>query len=431
MAHRTFSPFNKVVHVNRSIAPSGEFARGWKVILACALGVGLGVTGIAFYSMSLFIAPLTQAFGWTRGDISSATLCLVIGTVLTAPLVGRLVNWAGAMKVALTSMVAVAAGFIALSMNTGSLPTYYATWLFISIAGAGTTPIIWTRTVNLWFERHRGLALALTLCGTGVVALVTPVLLNAIISSYGWRAGYQVIAAAVLLIGVPVVYLLLHNRIDAARSPLVTVNDEAQVKALLSFREALGDSNLWKMGIGIFLIAMIVAGQIVHLVPMMIDGGMAAKDAAATMSILGIAIIVGRLSIGVLLDSFPAPRVAFLVLLLPACACLALLNHWSAALVVALVGGAAGAEVDLLAYLVRRCFSEQNYAQVYGWLLATFSLGSSLGPMAAGHLRDMGGTYETALYLGIVMTVIGALSFGMVRPLPRNETWPAGEVSAK
>jgi predicted MFS family arabinose efflux permease len=148
---------------------------------------------------------------------------------------------------------------------------------------------------------------------------------------------------------------------------------------------------------------------------MMIDTGMAPKDAAATMSILGIAIIIGRLSIGVLLDHFPAPRVAFVVMLLPGCACLALLGHWNAAIVVGLVGGAAGAEVDLLAYLVRRCYSMQHYAQIYGWLLAAFSLGAALGPMAVGHLRDVSGNYETALCLGTALTVVGAALFGSVR----------------
>jgi MFS family permease len=406
--------FYRYDFVNTSFASAGEFARGWTVIAACALGVGLGVTGIAFYSMSLFIGPLNQAFGWTRGDISSASLCLLIGTVLTSPLIGRLIDHWGAMQVALLSMLGVAAGFIGLSFNTGSLPVYYANWLFISIAGAGTTPVLWTRTVNLWFERRRGLALALTLCGTGVIALATPVLLNSVIATYGWQSGYRAIAAVILVIGIPCVYLMLRNRIHAHQAPLATVSSERSVSAL-SFSEALSHSNLWKMGLGIFLIALIVAGQIVHLVPMMIDTGMAPKDAAATMSILGIAIIIGRLSIGMLLDYFPAPGVAFIVMLLPACACLALLGHANAALVVALVGGAAGAEVDLLAYLVRRCFSMQHYAQIYGWLLATFSLGAALGPMVAGHLRDVGGNYDVALYLGTALTVVGAGLFGSVR----------------
>jgi len=364
--------------------------------------------------MSLFIAPLNQAFGWTRGDISSATLCLVIGTVLTAPQIGRLISAWGAMRVALLSLLAVAIGFASLSINDGSLPFYYATWLFISIAGAGTTPVIWTRTVNLWFERRRGLALASTLCGTGIIALLMPMLLGWIISSMGWRMAYRAIAVLTLL-GIPVVYLLLRGRIEGYQSPLDQVAGAQQSSNRLPLIDALRNPDLWKMGVGIFIIAMIVSGQIVHLVPMMIDNGMAPQAAAATMSILGIAIIIGRLSIGVLLDRFAPTRVAFCVLLLPACACLGLLDHWGAPLVVALVGGAAGAEVDLLAYLVRRCFSMQHYAQIYGWLLAAFSLGASLGPMAAGHLRDTAGNYDSALYIGAIAAAISAVLFGCVR----------------
>jgi len=403
-----------------------EFAKGWPVILACALGVGLGTTGLAYYSMSLFIGPLGKEFGWNRTEISGATLCLLLGTILTSPMVGALIDKIGTVKLAMLSMLAVALGFVVLAINPGSLPLYYGTWLFISFAGTGTTPIIWTRTVNFWFDTHRGLALAITLCGTGVVAIIAPLSLNAVITGYGWRAAYGAVAAVIVIIGMPAVYALLARR----AGPEVAAPDAGLPRELAKVEgntvaEAAATPAFWQMGIGILLIAMIVSGFIVHLVPMMVDMGIPIKQAAANMSMLGIAIIVGRLAIGALLDSLPARLVAFFVLLLPALAALVLLGKVSPVVAVVLVGMSAGAEVDLLAYLVRTYFGMRRYAGIYGWLLSAFSLGAGLGPIFAGKLHDMNGNYTVALTSAAALTVVSAGLFGL---LPARR--PAAGLSA-
>ena len=392
---------------------TNEFAKGWPVILACALGVGLGVTGLAYYSMSLFIGPLGKEFGWTRTEISGATFALLLGTILTSPLVGSLIDKVGAVRLAMISMLAVAVGFVILAVNPGSLPLYYGTWLFISLVGTGTTPIIWTRTVNFWFNTHRGLALAITLCGTGVVAIIAPLSLNAIITAYGWRAAYGAVAAVIVVIGMPVIYAILAKR----AGPEVAAPDAGLPKELakvegFTVAEAAATPAFWQMGIGILLIAMIVSGLIVHLVPMMVDMGIPIKQAAANMSMLGIAIIIGRLAIGALLDRFPARLVAFAVLLLPAVACAVLLGKMSPVVAVVLVGMSAGAEVDLLAYLVRTYYGMRRYAGIYGWMLSAFSLGAGLGPIFAGKLHDVNGNYAVALYSGAALAVVSAALFG-------------------
>ena len=144
---------------------ANEFRSGWSVVLASAVGVGLGITGLPLYGMGQFVRPLSDAFGWSRGAVSAGALYLSLGTVLTAPIIGRVTDRIGVRRVALLSMLATAAGFLLLAANRGSLVTYYATWLAVSFLGCGTTPVIWTRAVNTWFERQRGIALGLTQCG--------------------------------------------------------------------------------------------------------------------------------------------------------------------------------------------------------------------------------------------------------------------------
>ena len=167
-----------------------EFRRGWKTLLASAMGNGSGLSGIAFYTFGVFIVPLVTAFGWTRGQVSIAASFMILGTAITAPIIGSIIDRLGAQRVALISMVLVALGYFALTQSSGSIALFYASWLMIALVGGGTTPVVWTRAVNMWFDRGRGLALGLALAGSGVASIFAPVLTNSMIKAYGWQGAY-------------------------------------------------------------------------------------------------------------------------------------------------------------------------------------------------------------------------------------------------
>ena len=52
---------------------------------------------------------------------------------------------------------------------------YYFVWALMSIIAAGTLPVTWTRVVNQWFDKARGIALGITLAGTGIAATFGPI----------------------------------------------------------------------------------------------------------------------------------------------------------------------------------------------------------------------------------------------------------------
>ena len=392
-----------------------ELARSWPVVVASAIGVGFGVTGMGFYAAGQFIRPLTQAFGWSRAAVSAGVLCLLLGTVITAPVVGRIVDRVGVRRIALVSMVGVALGFVGLALNPGSLPIFYATWFLVSVLGCGTTPLIWTRAVNSWFDRQRGIALGLTLGGTGLAGLLVPLLLSRLIAASGWRAGFLAMAAATVLIGLPCVWLWFRERREVFIPLASDLPALPPVNAGLSLRQAAGGTIFWRLLIGMFLIAAVVAGLIVHLVPLLVDRGMSVPAAGEWASLVGMSVIIGRVGVGALLDRLNPALVSGLFLILPAGACLLLADHQSALLATVLIGLSAGAEIDLLAYLASRCFGLRSYAEIYGWLLSAFSLGGGTGPILAGRVHDLTGSYQAALSGGVIMTIIGAALIGSIR----------------
>ena len=163
----------------------GEFKRGWRPLLAGMVGVGTGLTGIVFYSHGVFVVPVSTEMGWSRGETQFAFSFVMMSALITAPLVGMLIDRYGSRTPALGSMMALAVAFAGLSSASESIWSYYAAWMIMSVVGAGTLPVTWTRAVNRWFDRRRGLALGITMVGTGLSATIGPILATWLIGEVG------------------------------------------------------------------------------------------------------------------------------------------------------------------------------------------------------------------------------------------------------
>jgi len=397
-----------------------EFRRGWRPLIAAAIGNGSGLSGLAFYTFGVFVLPLVAAFGWTRGEVSTAASFLIIGTAITAPLIGSVIDRYGARRVGIASMIALALGYAALTQLDGTLGLFYVAWLGLSLIGGGTTPVVWTRTVNIWFDRGRGLALGIALAGSGLAGVFAPVIVSRIIAEHGWQAGYLAVGGFILMVSVPLIALLLEERpksVSMATPENAAAASAAAVEAapLSGFvlAEALRQVAFWKIAIGFFLVSGVIAALIINLIPLLADRGLAQQSAASIAGVMGIAVLVGRVAIGFLLDRFAAPAVARLLLGICAVGCFALTipdaSMWLVTISVLSLGLAAAAEVDLVAYLTSRFFGMRSYGEIYGWQLTSFYLGAALGPLAAGIAYDHYQSYVPTLYFACGAMIFGAL----------------------
>jgi len=400
-----------------------EFRRGWRPLIAAAIGNGSGLSGLAFYTFGVFVLPLVAAFGWTRGEVSTAASFLIIGTAITAPLIGSVIDRYGARRVGIASMIALALGYAALTQLDGTLGLFYVAWLGLSLIGGGTTPVVWTRTVNIWFDRGRGLALGIALAGSGLAGVFAPVIVSRIIAEHGWQAGYLAVGGFILMVSVPLIALLLEERpksVSTATPENAAAASAAAVEAAplpgFVLAEALRQVAFWKIAIGFFLVSGVIAALIINLIPLLVDRGLAQQSAASIAGVMGIAVLVGRVAIGFLLDRFAAPAVARLLLGICAVGCFALTipdaSMWLVTISVLSLGLAAAAEVDLVAYLTSRFFGMRSYGEIYGWQLTSFYLGAALGPLAAGMAYDHYQSYVPTLYFACGAMIFGALVTG-------------------
>ena len=341
-----------------------------------------------------------------------------IAAVFTSPLIGYITDRVGPRKVVLVSIPMFSAAMMSFSLMNGSQIVWLALWGVLAMCGAGTLPITWTRAVNSWFFRKRGLALGFSLIGTGLFGLLAKQYAFFLIELVGWRWAYVGVGALPLVIAWPIAFFLFRDATDPKVADKVAKMDVATEKPKtryggLTLWQAVRDWRFWLLAYAFVPISFAVGGPIPNLETMLGAKGFSPQDAVTLASLVGIAVIIGRVVGGYLLDLMWAPGVAAVILSLPAVATYMLaqpdLSFLFAAVAIMILGAAAGVEYDLMAYLVSRYFGILHYAAIYGALYGFFALGAGIGPAVFGWSKDQTGSYDSILLVASVLFLAGAL----------------------
>jgi MFS family permease len=181
----------------------------------------------------------------------------------------------------------------------------------------------------------------------------------------------------------------------------------------VSWHEARQSGTFWLLIAVFALLASSVHACVIHLPQLFADRGATAANAALASSVVGVALLVGRIGCGFFLDRYFAGRVA-LAVCLGAALGIALLStgaNGNAALAGAfLVGLGMGAEVDIIAFLMSRYFGLRSLGATVGFAFAAFVIAGGLGPLVMGLAFDRTGSYRAPLIaFGAAVIVAAAL----------------------
>lgn len=385
--------------------PVNEFRRGALVLFACFIGIGVNLASMAYYATGIWIRPWQEEFGWTRAEIGAMQTLSVLTMMVLATFAGRLIDKYGLRLVTTISLAGYGIFLLGFTQMTGALWQLYALSIAYAVFGVASTGLAFTRAVNAYFKRHRGLALGIALTSTGVVAYLMPKYMTPFVAENGWRAGYFIMFLIVMT-AVPIVWFLIKD------APPQEKGDQENVEQStgLTFAEAVRTPTFWKVAGIFFFISVAILGLIPALIPLLQDAGLSAAEAGGLAAIMGLSVMIGRLLIGFVIDRVFAPYVTAVVFGCTGLGCLALtLGGVDYAIVTAIaLGFAVGAEVDLIGYYTARYFGLAHYGSIYGLQYSIFIFGAGVSPIYTGYIWDVTGSYDIALLMaaGLMLPVI-------------------------
>jgi MFS family permease len=374
------------------------------VVLGAAAGFA---TGPALYQnlSSLFIPDLQAAFGWGRGEIATVA-GLGLLAAFAAPVVGRIADRRGVV----VSTLILAGGHFVLAALGGAIWQFGLGVALLALAAPGLSTLVFGRLIANRFDRSRGLALGIATTGISLSTLLLPPLFSVVIAEYGWRAGYYLLAALALGVGLPLALVAVRSAgpIVASRPhPDKTDTQEvAEQEPPLSWR----DPEFLRIAGAIVFINIGTVGMVTQLALIVGERGIGLATAGLVVSAYGLSQVVGRLGIGVLVDRFPAGRMAALFAGASAIG-FTLLAAGVASLpaiiaAVFLAGLMNGAEHDLVPYLVSRLFPLEAFGRVLGRLVAVGILSGGVGIVGFGWLREWTVSYTLPLAVACVAMLL-------------------------
>ena len=379
---------------------------GWLIVFLSAIGLFLGAPLLVF-SFSVFFKSLATDFHANRTAVSFAFSLINIVGALWLPATGTLIDRFGAKRVIVSTSLLYGLALISALWVGSSLWQLYLLCAVLGITfTSGAAPVPYGVVISHWFNRHRGLALGLSMMGIGAGSVVVPVLAQHLIVSFGWRVAFAIFGAAVLLLPLPLVAAFLVN--DPAQRNLQPDGDESLPDASLPPQEKQGmswhaiwhDPIYWSMLCIFSLTGASVHAALLHLSAIFSDRGVSSQRVAIATSLVGAALIAGRLGSGYLLDRLFAPRVAIVfygaatlgigILCAGTAGNLALAGAF-------LAGLGMGAEVEVMGYMISRYFGLLAFGSAYGYAFGAFMISGAAGVLLMGVGYDRFHSYTVPL----------------------------------
>lgn len=384
----------------------------------CALGSACGIGPVVVYTFGIFVKPLAADLHTSRGSIALAISLIDLLVGCSAFAAGRLVDRHGARLVIVGSHLLMIGCLVGIALLRPPLWHFYVAFALSGLLGVATAPVTYSRVVANWFDRRRGLALGIAAAGVGVGTFITLPLAQMLIDRSGWRMAYLGIAAFCLVVAVPPVWLFLRAHPeemglmpDNAAAPVAAAGTSTGADAEgATIWQAFRTVNFWLLAAIFFVLAACVVGTNANLAPLLTDAGVSGTTSALTASLFGIAIVIGRIGNGYLVDRFFGPHV-MAVVFGGAAISVAILGsslavHFAVPATL-LLGLAAGAEGDLMPFLVSRYFGMRSMAEIYGCLFAAFTLGNATGRYLIAAGFDAWGSYRGPLGIAFLALVMG------------------------
>jgi MFS family permease len=362
------------------------------------------IGGVGMWSVVVVLPAVQEEFGVGRADASLPYTATMIGFALGQVAIGRAIDRMGFWRPALAASIAMGAGFLLAALTTSIVQFALVQGVLIGVGCAAIFgPLL--ADISHWFDRRRGVAVALAAAGNYLAGVVWPAVMPSFMAADGWRFAYAVIGIICLVTMVPLVLMMRrgvsHEATSGARAA-------RQVRPIGLSPGAL-QMLLIVAGLGC-CVAMSMPQ--VHIVAYCMDLGYGMASGTDMLAIMMTAGIVSRIVSGLLADRIGGVKTLLIGSVLQ---CLALLLYipfdgLASLYVVSLVFGLSqGGIVPCYAMIVREYMPAREAGQRVGIVIMATILGMALGGWMSGWIYDLTGSYAAAFLNGIAWNLLNIL----------------------
>ena len=408
---------NSVRWRNR-LANTLPFYYGW-VIVGSTVSVSLSTrTVMAVAALSVFVVPMTEDLGWSRGLFSGAVSLGGLCAVFISPMVGKWLDRYGSGL--LLSVASVLTGALAVGLSmVGNPAAFYALYVPGRLIFSGPLELGIPTAISNWFIRRRPLGLAADAVAKGAGLTIMPLLAQFIIAGWDWRTAWLVLGILTFALGViPPVLFMARRPEDMELEPDPAPNGPSEEmtavtesgskspeevtgsnynESSFTVRQAFHTRAFWLLAAFAAAGMMVQAGVSLHQVAHYINQGLTGPSAALPASTCAFSQMLSSMFWAALGRRLPVRFLLSAAAIVVALAAFG--TSLSASLPTELVSAAAvGFGVGGLHLLVRLAWADyygrEHLGTIRGFTMSAQIGGQAAGPVLAGFMFDATGSYQ-------------------------------------
>ncbi len=345
---------------------------------------------------------------------------------LLGMVVGRLNDRIGPRKLMTGTAVCFGLGCFLMS-RLETVWQLYIFWGIIFGVGLSSIDVIAMTTTARWFVKKRGMVTGIVKVGSGAGQMVIPFLMSLLIIRLGWRNACAIIGISVMTVLVVIAQMM--RRDPGVMGLLPDANELAESKGAplaaegLSRCEAVNTRSFWIICSANLLLCFSLMAIMVHIVPFAIEIKIPTTQAAGVLATIGGVSMAGRFASGLAIDRIGSQRVMMVCAMLLITALLWLqiaTTPWMLYLFAAIYGVALGGCFTAVSPLVAELFGIKSHGALFGIVAFIGTLGGAVGPFLTGSIFDFTGRYGPAIWICVLMSVLGFVLISMLKPVPKK-----------
>ncbi|HEX6151202.1 MFS transporter [Nocardioides sp.] len=364
--------------------------------------------GCLYYGFAALQSSITADTGWSATSVTAAFSLALVVSAGVGVWVGRHLDSHGPRLVMIGATVLAVPGMVTIAAAP-SLPWFYAGWMLVGAAMAGTLYPPAFAALTRWGGQDRVRALtAVTLAG-GLASTVFAPLAAAVDAAAGWRTAYLVLTSVAVGVTLPLHWWGLRHRWTrpAASIPAASSRHDTTATRVATTRPFVA------LALANALVALAAFAVVVNMVPMLREQGMSTQTAALVLGLGGVGQVIGRIGYARLAASAGVTTrgvvVAAAVAVFTAAFAVAPPVAWMVITLGMLLGLARGLHTLVHATAVTDRWGPTSYGRLNGILTAPALATSAAAPFAGALLASATGSYGAAFLVLAAVAAAGAV----------------------